>query len=44
MDDKIRTYRDLDIWKKGIELVKEVYSITELFPISRMIMNLIKKL
>lgn len=29
---KIQTYRDLDIWKKGIELVKTIYSLTEEFP------------
>ncbi len=29
---KIKTYRDLNIWKKGIELVKEVYVITGKFP------------
>ena len=28
----IRTYRDLDIWKKSIELVKEVYELTKKFP------------
>jgi len=32
MKDKIRTYRDLDIWKKGVQIVKEVYSLTEKFP------------
>jgi four helix bundle protein len=32
MKSKIRTYRDLDIWKKGIELVKEIYRLTEKFP------------
>ena len=30
--EKIRTYRDLDIWKSGINLVKEVYKLTEQFP------------
>ena len=30
--EKIKTYRDLQIWKKGIELVKEIYVITENFP------------
>ncbi len=30
--DKIKTYRDLDIWKKGIELVKRIYKLTENFP------------
>ena len=28
----IETYRDLDIWKKGIEVVKDVYKLTEKFP------------
>ena len=32
MTGKIRTYRDLDIWKAGIQLVKEVYKLTEQFP------------
>lgn len=30
--EKIRTYRDLDIWKTGIKLVKEIYAITSKFP------------
>ena len=29
---KIRTYRGLDIWKKGIQLVKDVYELTQEFP------------
>jgi len=28
----IETYRDLDIWKKGIEVVKDIYELTEKFP------------
>jgi four helix bundle protein len=28
----IETYRDLDIWKKGIEVVKDVYKLTEKLP------------
>ncbi|MBU0486280.1 MAG: four helix bundle protein [Proteobacteria bacterium] len=28
----MRTYRDLDIWKKGVNLVKMIYEITEMFP------------
>ena len=28
----IKRYRDLDIWKKGIESVKDVYKVTEKFP------------
>lgn len=29
---KIRTYRDLEIWKLGIEIVKLVYRLTSRFP------------
>lgn len=29
---KIRDFRDLDVWKKGMEIVKEVYSATSSFP------------
>jgi four helix bundle protein len=32
MNEKIRSYRDLEIWKEGIELVKDVYTLTENFP------------
>jgi four helix bundle protein len=32
MENKIRSFRDLRIWQKGIELVKEVYKITQYFP------------
>ena len=32
MEGKIKSYRDLDIWKKGMEIVKDVYKITEDFP------------
>ena len=32
MECKIRTYRDLEIWKEGIVLVKHVYKVTETFP------------
>jgi len=28
----IKRYRDLDIWKKGIELVKGIYKLTGKFP------------
>jgi four helix bundle protein len=28
----IETYRDLEIWKKGIEVVKDIYKLTEKFP------------
>ncbi len=30
--EKIRNFRDLDVWKKGMEIVKDVYAITECFP------------
>ena len=29
---KIRSYKDLKIWKRSIELVKDVYEMTGLFP------------
>ncbi|MBN1869669.1 MAG: four helix bundle protein [Candidatus Omnitrophica bacterium] len=32
MENKIKSFRDLDIWNKGIEIVKDVYKITESFP------------
>ena len=32
MEDKIKNFRDLKIWQKGIELVKEVYKVTKDFP------------
>jgi len=28
----IQSYRDLDVWKKSIGLVKKVYSVTQAFP------------
>ena len=28
----MRTHKDLDIWKMSIELVKDIYEITEKFP------------
>ncbi len=28
----IRSYKDLDIWKKGVGLVKDIYLITREFP------------
>jgi four helix bundle protein len=28
----IETYRDLEIWKKSIEVVKDIYKLTEKFP------------
>ena len=32
MVDKIQTYRDLEIWKTGIDVVKDTYLLTEKFP------------
>ena len=32
MARKIKTYRDLNIWNAGIELVKDIYKLTEKFP------------
>jgi four helix bundle protein len=29
---KIKTYRDLNVWEKSIEFVKEIYTITVKFP------------
>ena len=29
---KIKTHKDLEIWKEGIELVKKIYEITNIFP------------
>ena len=28
----IKSFKELEIWKKGIELVKEIYALTENFP------------
>lgn len=28
----IRSFRDLEIWKRSIKLVKEIYQISEIFP------------
>lgn len=32
MSGKIKNHRDLDVWKKGIELATEIYKITKSFP------------
>ena len=32
MIKKIKNFRDLDIWKKGIEIVKDIYKIVREFP------------
>ncbi|MBA7611146.1 hypothetical protein ES703_18365 [subsurface metagenome] len=36
MAGKIRTYRDLDIWNVGIEVVKDIYKLTEKLPKQKM--------
>jgi len=33
---KIRNFRDLEIWKKGIEIVKDTYGATRSFPRSEL--------
>jgi four helix bundle protein len=30
-EEMIKSYRDLEIWKKGVELVKDIYVITRDF-------------
>jgi len=32
MTEKIRNFRDLDIWNKGVEIVKNVYKTVNGFP------------
>lgn len=32
MSNNIRDYKDLNVWQKGIELTKEIYTITKKFP------------
>lgn len=32
MSEKVKSYKDLLIWQKGIELIKEVYQIVKKFP------------
>jgi len=32
MEKEIKSFRDLKIWQKGIELVKDVYKVTQGFP------------
>jgi four helix bundle protein len=29
---KIRNHKDLDVWKKSIDLVEEIYSVTKKYP------------
>jgi len=32
MEEKIRNFRDLNIWKLGLEIVEDVYKLTKFFP------------
>jgi four helix bundle protein len=32
MEEKIKTFKDLRIWQKGIEIVNDIYRITKSFP------------
>jgi len=32
MEDKIRNFKDLKIWQRGIELAKLIYQITSNYP------------
>lgn len=32
MMEKIKNFRDLEVWKLGIEIIKDVYKLTETFP------------
>lgn len=32
MVNKIKNFRDLDVWCKGIEIVKDIYDVTKSFP------------
>ena len=32
MIKKIKNFRDLDIWKKGLEIVKDIYKTVREFP------------
>jgi len=40
---KIRSYRDLDVWKMSIDLVTQVYGITDHFP-SREMYGIVKQM
>ena len=32
MKEKIKNFRDLDVWRKGIDIVKDIYKIGKEFP------------
>ncbi len=43
MENKIRNFKDLKIWRKGIELVKAIYQTTDSFP-SREIYGIVSQM
>ena len=32
MEEKIKSFKDLRIWQKGIEIVTDIYTLTKKFP------------
>ncbi len=36
MNEKIRNFRDLNIWKLGMEIVEDIYRLTKRFPSDEM--------
>lgn len=32
MSQRIKSHRDLDVWKKGVDLAVELYGVTRRFP------------
>jgi len=32
MDEKLKTHKDLDAWKRSLDLVEMVYKVTKKFP------------
>jgi four helix bundle protein len=32
MNEKIKNFKDLNIWKLGVEIVEDIYSLTKNFP------------
>ena len=32
MKEKILSYKDLEVWKNGVKLAKDIYGLTEMFP------------
>ena len=44
MAEKINHFKELKIWRNGIELVKNIYSVTESFPGNNEIYGLISQM